>query len=145
MLKKKKKYIPGRRKFFLLETNRHAASPGRMLSSKQVTLKKDKDIQKQSSVYNGIKVWNTQPSALTPRAKADRRAGWPAQSCPPHCGISRCTLARKSRALAFLPGRRQRVMARGRTPAWDVGLSAAQWPPALVYTEIYTSDVFSFL
>lgn len=29
-------------------------------TSKQVALKKDKDIQKQNSIYNCIKVWNAQ-------------------------------------------------------------------------------------
>lgn len=83
------------------------------------------------------------PLVLTPQAKADWKVGRLAESCPPHHCISCCILARKSRALAFLPGCWHWAVARGRTPAWDVGLLAPQWPPALVYTEIYTSDAFS--
>lgn len=50
-------------------------------TSKQVALKKDKDIQKQNSIYNCIKVWNAQAIG-THTSKLTER--WGDQPNPAH-------------------------------------------------------------
>lgn len=66
-------------------------------------LTNDTDIEKQTSICKDIKVWDPWAISSQASSRSWMKAGCSAKPCPHHCH-SCCAVARKSQALALLPG-----------------------------------------